>query len=327
MWEQYPEFSEKIKCVEAIIAENLKSRNEPLQSLLGDFSSNGGKKLRPALTILAADFGKRWDDKVLDAAAGIEILHMATLIHNDIIDDAAIRRGKPTINRTHGDKMAVYMGDFLLTRAVMLLSKTLPEERLEKIARGIKSVCEAEVEQFYNRFNLDVSLTTYLKRISRKTASLFAFSCAEGAFLSKCGKDIHAMLTKLGYYYGMAFQIQDDILNLTEKSDKTGKPEGDDILEGVVTLPFILALRKNTSFKDDIKKFFSPNSISREGVRCIIQEIKALGGICDAYGWIDRYLGRLQDLIELLPDKQARDILNNTILISLQKLIPMNKNT
>ena len=201
------------------------------------------------MTILASGFGKVWDNKVLKAAAGIEILHMATLVHDDIIDGAGLRRGKPTINRLHGDKMAVYMGDFLLTRAVMLLSKTLPKERLDRIASGIKSVCEAEVEQFYSRFNLDISLTTYLKRISRKTASIFAFSCSEGAFLSKCKEDHLKKLTKLGYYYGMAFQIRDDILDLTGDSKKTGKPEGNDIKEGVITLPLILALQKSKDLR------------------------------------------------------------------------------
>ena len=317
MWGLYPEVNRKLKQVKIIISESLKSRSKPFEDLLLDLSITGGKKLRPALTILASGFGKVWDDKILEAAAGIEILHMATLVHDDIIDDAGIRRGKPTINSLHGDKMAVYMGDYLLTRAVMLLSKTLPEDRLERIARGIKSVCEAEVEQFYNRFNLDISLTTYLKRISRKTASLFAFSCSEGAFLSKCKEEHCRSLTKLGYYYGMAFQIQDDILNLTGDSKKTGKPEGNDIKEGVITLPLILALRKSQSFKKNVRNIFSSGNISQEDIKKIIDWIKNLGGIEDAYDWIERYLKKLRDLMDLLPDKQVKKIMDETIKQSI----------
>lgn len=317
MWELYPEVNEKLNQVEEIISKSLKSRSKPFEALLLDLSITGGKKLRPALTILASGFGKAWDDKILEAAAGIEILHMATLVHDDIIDDAGIRRGKPTINSLHGDKMAVYMGDYLLTRAVMLLSKTLPEDRLERIARGIKSVCEAEVEQFYSRFNPDISLTTYLKRISRKTASLFAFSCSEGAFLSKCKKEHGIRLTKLGYYYGMAFQIQDDILNLIGDTKKTGKPEGNDIKEGVITLPLILALRKSQSFKDNVRDIFSSGNMSQEDVREIIDRIKNLGGIEEARGWIDRYLKKLRDLLDLLPDRQAKKIMDETIRRSM----------
>jgi len=317
VWGLYPEVNRKLKQVKIIISESLKSRSKPFEDLLLDLSITGGKKLRPALTILASGFGKVWDDKILEAAAGIEILHMATLVHDDIIDDAGIRRGKPTINSLHGDKMAVYMGDYLLTRAVMLLSKTLPEDRLERIARGIKSVCEAEVEQFYNRFNLDISLTTYLKRISRKTASLFAFSCSEGAFLSKCKEEHCRSLTKLGYYYGMAFQIQDDILNLTGDSKKTGKPEGNDIKEGVITLPLILALRKSQSFKKNVRNIFSSGNISQEDIKKIIDWIKNLGGIEDAYDWIERYLKKLRDLMDLLPDKQVKKIMDETIKQSI----------
>lgn len=317
MWELYPEVNEKIKQVEAIISESLKSRSKPFEALLLDLSITGGKKLRPALTILASGFGRVWNHRILEAAAGIEILHLATLVHDDIIDDAGMRRGKPTINSLHGDKMAVYMGDYLLTRAVMLLSKTLPEDRLERIARGIKSVCEAEVEQFYSRFNADISLTTYLKRISRKTASLFAFSCSEGAFLSKCSKEHIRRLTKLGYYYGMAFQIQDDILDLTGDSKKTGKPEGNDIKEGVVTLPLILALRKSQSFKENVRKLFSSGNMSQEDIRGIMDQVKELGGIAEARVWIGRYLEKLRDSMDFLPDRKAKKIMDETIRQSI----------
>lgn len=309
MWEQYPEVLNKIKQIDEIILGNLKSRSKPLEAILHDLPVYGGKKLRPALTILAAGFGKVWEDKILDTAAGIEILHMATLVHDDMIDNADIRRGEPTINRQHGDKMAVYMGDYLLTRAVMLLSKALPEDRLERIARGIKSVCEAEVEQFYSRFNLDISVVTYLKRISRKTSALFAFSCSEGAFLSKCREEHLRSLAKFGYYFGMAFQVKDDILNLTEETEKTGKPEGNDIKEGVITLPFILALRKSSDFTNEAKRIFSSGEMSRENVRQIICEIINLGGVRDAGGWIERYIDKARAQLNALPDIRAREIL------------------
>jgi len=213
VWHQYPELGENLDKVETIIESSLKSKNKPLEKLLKTLSNAGGKRLRPAFVILSAGFGKARDDRLWTAAAGIEILHMATLVHDDIIDDAGMRRGKPTINRLHGDKMAVYMGDYLLTRAVSLLSKAVPEKRLEQIAKGIKSICEAEVEQFYSRFDTGVSIVTYLKRIGRKTAAMFSFSCAEGAFLSKTPQKHVRNLAKFGFYYGMAFQIQDDILN------------------------------------------------------------------------------------------------------------------
>lgn len=309
MWEQYPEINDKMKRIELIIEENLKSRNKPLEDLLKSLASAGGKRLRPVFTILSAGFGKVKDEKILTTAAGIEILHMATLVHDDIIDDAGLRRGRPTINRTHGDKMAVYMGDYLLTRAVMLLSRTLPEERLEVLARGIKSICEAEVEQFYSRFQTDVSLVTYLKRIGRKTAAMFSFSCGEGAFISKCPQKYWRNLVKFGFYYGMAFQIQDDILNLTEDMAKTGKPKGNDIQEGVITLPFILALRKDATLRDSVRSMISNKKPDLKQIRWMIQEILRLDGIHDAQQWVHRYLNKGREILEPLPNKPEKKIL------------------
>ena len=156
---------------------------------------------------------------------------MATLIHDDIIDGADVRRGHPTINHLHGDKMAVYMGDYLLTRAVMLLSRAMPEERMERLARGIKSICEAEVEQFYSRFHYEISLVTYLKRIGRKTAMMFSYSCGEGAFLSKTPYE-YANLAKFGFIMEWHSKYR-TILQTNRDSAETGKPKGNDIQEGV----------------------------------------------------------------------------------------------
>lgn len=309
MWDRYPGVAAELVKVEAIIENNLKSKNKPLEQLLKTLSSAGGKRLRPAFVILSAGFGKTRDDTLLTAAAGIEILHMATLVHDDIIDDAGIRRGKPTINSLYGDKMAVYTGDFLLTRAVLLLSQAVPEKRLEQIARGIKSICEAEVEQFYSRFNAEVSLVTYLKRIGRKTAGMFSSSCAEGAYLSKTPRKLIRNLVKFGFYYGMAFQIQDDIMNLTQDIEKTGKPKGNDIQEGVITLPLILALRKSHQFRHEVENMLAGKKPEQKDIQWMVHEITRLGGIEQARVWVDRYVQRALNMLEPLPNKPEKNIL------------------
>lgn len=309
MWDRYPEVGANLDKVETIIKNNLRSKNKPLEELLITLSNAGGKRLRPAFVILSAGFGKTRDDKLLTAAAGIEILHMATLVHDDIIDDAGVRRGKPTINRLHGDKLAVYTGDFLLTRAVSLLSKAVPEKRLEQIAKGIKSICEAEVEQYYSRFHCEVSRVTYLKRIGRKTAAMFSYSCAEGAFLSKTPEKFVRNLAKFGFYYGMAFQIQDDILNLTQGIEKTGKPKGNDIQEGVITLPLILALRKSKEFGSSVEQMLAGKKLEQKDIGWIIREIARLGGIEEARAWIGRYVQKALKMLEPLPNKPQKQIL------------------
>lgn len=317
IWDRYPEISEKLETVEAIIEKNLKCRSKPLEKLLQSLSA-GGKRLRPAFTILSAGFGKQQNDKIYDAAAGIEVLHMATLVHDDIIDEAGMRRGRPTANSMYGDKMSVYVGDYLLSRAVLLLSRALPDDRLENIARGLKSICEAEIEQFFSRFNLDVSLFQYLKRIGRKTSALFAFSCGEGAYLSGCNEKVQRNLVKFGFYFGMAFQMYDDILNIAVDSAESGKPRGNDIKEGIITIPFILALRKDTGFAREARRMMAGNAVKDSDVEVIIDKIIRLGGIEDTRAWIDRYLQKADAELKLLPNKREKEILRD-IMSSLRK--------
>jgi heptaprenyl diphosphate synthase len=309
VWEQYPEIRDRLEKVELVIEQNLKSKVKPMEELLYALSNAGGKRLRPAFVILSSGFGNNGDDNILNAAAGIEILHMATLIHDDIIDGADVRRGHPTINHLHGDKMAVYMGDYLLTRAVMLLSRAMPEERMERLTRGIKSICEAEVEQFYSRFHYEISLVTYLKRIGRKTAMMFSYSCGEGAFLSKTPYEYARILAKFGFYYGMAFQIQDDITNLTRDSAETGKPKGNDIQEGVITLPFILAMRNSSDLKECVKQMFLEGKPEHKDIMWITREILHAGGIDGARTWIERYRQKAKSMLMSLPNRREKEIL------------------
>jgi len=317
LWDNYPEISRKLEKVEAIIQNNLKSRSKPFEEFLQTLAT-GGKRLRPAFTILSAGFGKEQSDKIYEAAAGIEILHMATLVHDDIIDEADMRRGKPTANRLYGGKTSVYMGDYLLARAVLLLSKTLPEDRLEKVARGLKSICEAEIEQFFSRFDLNISLLRYLKRIGRKTSALFAFSCGEGAFLSGCDEKVQRNLVKFGFYFGMAFQMYDDILNLTGDVSETGKPRGNDIKEGIITIPFIMAMRKNTVFAEKAYRIMAGKTVKDEDLKLIMEEIIKSGGIEDTHAWIDRCLGKADAMLEPLPDVPEKQIFRD-IMSTLKK--------
>lgn len=317
LWDNYPEIKRKLEKVETIIQKNLKCKSKPFEEFLMNLAS-GGKRLRPAFTVLSSGFGKKQNDKIYEAAAGIEILHMATLVHDDIIDEADMRRGKPTANKLYGDKTSVYMGDFLLARAVLLLSKTLPEDRLEKVARGLKSVCEAEIEQFFSRFDLNISLFKYLKRIGRKTAALFAFSCGEGAFLSECDENIQRNLVKFGFHFGLAFQMYDDVLNLVGDVSETGKPRGNDIKEGIITIPFILALRKNSAFARKVSGIMYEKTVKDENLKEIVEEIVKLGGIEDTRLWIDRCLRKADSMLEPLPDVPEKAVFRD-IMLTLRK--------
>jgi len=170
LWSSYPEILTDLALVEDDIKKNTHSKNIVLQEIISGLFNAGGKRLRPAFVVIASKFGKHGKSnkkKVISIASAIEILHTATLVHDDIVDKSKIRRGHPTIFQTHGSNIALYAGDLLYTRSVLALSKDIPVDRLETIARAIKILCEGEIDQYLDRKNLNISVLSYLKSIAR----------------------------------------------------------------------------------------------------------------------------------------------------------------
>ncbi|MBC7960074.1 MAG: polyprenyl synthetase family protein, partial [Vallitaleaceae bacterium] len=203
IWEQYPEIKDKLAKVDEIINTSIKSRNKLLREINEGLLKSGGKRLRPALTILSAGFGEYEDAKLLRVAGAIEVLHTATLVHDDIIDRAKLRRGRITVNDKFGAEMAVYTGDYLFTKAILMLADSMSSDKMEIVARAIKNICEGEVDQYESKYKSDISILSYLKRINRKTAILFAASCGLGGFCSDCDDKTTKQLIKVGGFYGM----------------------------------------------------------------------------------------------------------------------------
>ncbi len=227
--------------------------NRPMiNHAVDDLIKGGGKKLRPFLMFLAASFGDYDKKVILDLASGLEILHMASLVHDDIIDDAELRRGQKTAQKRFGKKEAVFIGDFLLTKTFDILFDHLDKDTLKKISKNVRLICEGEIEQAEKAFDFKINIKDYFKRIRHKTALLFALSSYLGAYVSGIrGKRLNT-LYKLGLEIGMAFQIQDDILDFEGEEKQTGKKLAQDLREGIVTLPVILLLKKD-KYKEKYK--------------------------------------------------------------------------
>jgi heptaprenyl diphosphate synthase len=230
------------------IDENIKNitvSNRPIINYaVDDLIKGGGKKLRPFLLFLAASFGD-YDKKVLlDLGSGIEILHMASLVHDDIIDNAELRRGQETAQKKFGKKEAVFIGDYLLTKTFDILFDHLDRDTLKRISKNVRLICEGEIEQSEKAFDFQITIKDYFKRIRHKTALLFALSSYLGAYVSGIREKKLNILYKLGLEIGMAFQIQDDILDFEGEEKHTGKKLAQDLREGIVTLPVILLLNK-----------------------------------------------------------------------------------
>ena len=304
--------------IENYIKQNIKSRNKLLTNIATELIESGGKRLRPALTVISAKFGNFDRTKIVSIAAALEVLHMATLVHDDIIDRSKLRRGKATVFEKHGPDMAVYIGDYLFTKALLMLSVDVPSENMrqnmEQVAGSIKSICEGEVDQFQDRFNLDTTVYMYLKRIKRKTAVLFAAACALGSHMSECSENTVRSLYKFGLFLGMAFQIRDDINDFYLESEDTGKSAGIDITKGVITLPVIYSLKKEKSLKDIILSFSEKNNKNlQQDVLLLGEIIRKSGGVEKSIKMLDRYIDKGMGMLETLPENEHRKILEDII--------------
>lgn len=205
-----------------------------------------GKRLRPALVLLS--FGESNDsgkDQALDAAVAIELIHTATLLHDDVIDQSATRRGKASINYRWSNLVSVLMGDYLLAKAFKILVQTRIAPLLNAVSRATERVSIGELLQIQERGNHDLSEEVYLKIIADKTASLFSVACQSGAIARGAEEKTQQIYQRFGEDFGISFQIVDDLLDLIGDKEKTGKELGNDLQEGKITLPLIHALARS----------------------------------------------------------------------------------
>ncbi|MGM0411584.1 MAG: polyprenyl synthetase family protein, partial [Bacillota bacterium] len=241
MWKKkkYKKIKEEIDENILIITQNNSSL---IQESINDLVKSGGKRLRPLLVLLASKFGNIEKNKIYEIAAGIEIFHMSTLVHDDIIDKASIRRGAETAQKKFGNKMAVFIGDYLLSKTLEIFEKNLSSHSKKKLSKIVRLICEGEIAQHNNKFNYNLTVVDYFRRIRKKTALLFAYSMYLGAYESNVrGKKLHH-LYNFGLEMGMAFQIEDDLLDFSGDKDLAGKKVNQDLKNGIYTLPVILLL-------------------------------------------------------------------------------------
>ena len=202
----------------------------------------GCKRLRPLLVLLSAWRDDTNWEPVIDVATAAELLHTASLIHDDIIDRAESRRGLPTISKLYGNHTAVMAGDYLFARAITLLSKNNTSRALPLLAESIQSMCEGIIEEAASLFDYRVNEEDYLSRIYKKTASLVAACCGSGALVSGAPQEEVATMMDYGRYLGLSYQIVDDILDFISDDETLGKPAGSDLSQGILTLPVIYLL-------------------------------------------------------------------------------------
>lgn len=297
---------EDLAIVEQELSAVLKSHNELLNETSSHLFRAGGKRLRPAFALLAARFHDYHLEKVLPLAVALELVHMATLVHDDVVDGAGMRRGMPTVKALWGNRVSTHTGDYLLAKAMILVSAYKEPLILDVLAHTCVKMCEGEIIQLSGVNRSD--LRDYLRRIRCKTALLIRASCQLGAVATGAPPSIYDALGRFGYCLGMAFQITDDVLDMVADEKELGKPVGGDLRQGIITLPVILALAKSSE-KEKLLALVNKVDKTVDDIHEAIRLTKETGGVQEALGVAEKYLQKAAGYLNTLPDIPARQSL------------------
>lgn len=245
-----------LDAIETALKDNLSSENPVAEELLEHLLLSAGKRIRPLLTILCARLGGN-ESQSLNLACAVEYLHAASLLHDDILDEAQYRRGKPAAHHIWGNTLTVLGGDFLMARSTKLVTDLEQAEITHKMAKLAENIIQGELYEITSKHNLYLLEQEYYRIIQGKTASLFQAACECGSILGGCTPQEIVVLGQYGLHLGMAFQIADDIADYCSNSTIQGKLPGNDLRESKATLPLILALNKATpAQKEMLEAFF-----------------------------------------------------------------------
>ncbi len=283
-----------------------------VSEMVAEIVKAGGKRLRPIILLLAGRAFSADLERLVTAAAGVELLHIASLIHDDSIDRAAIRRGKPTLNSMLSSGAVILVGDYLFAQSAMLAAATNINRVVSIFAATLGDICDGQLREMFDAHRLDQSEEQYHRRIYGKTASLFAGSAEMGAVIGEASDREVQALREFGRNFGMAFQIMDDVLDLRESSGELGKPSGNDLRQGTVTLPIMHFANTLSAQSADARLLSAiiageeddPSQIDR-----LIAAIRRSGAIESAVRAAEAFVNDALEALEAVPDPSTRSML------------------
>jgi octaprenyl-diphosphate synthase len=277
-----------------------------------------GKQMRPLFVFLSAGSTGQITEATHRGAALIELLHTATLVHDDVVDDAHYRRGFFSINALWKNKIAVLVGDFLLSRGLLLSVEHGDFDLLKIVSEAVREMSEGELLQMEKARRLDIDESIYYEVIRKKTASLITSCCRVGAASSGADTDTIKLMGEFGEAVGMAFQIKDDLFDYG--TEEIGKPTGIDIKEKKMTLPLIYALSKaSSSEKSHIKSLVKQSEKSNKAVAEVIQFVKSRGGIEYAVSVMEKYHSKANSILDKLPDTPHKTSLRELVQFTIER--------
>lgn len=315
-WKDEPVIASELEEVNSLINLVI-SRSHPfVRKHLVAGIQPGGKMLRPALVLIGARLG---DASKLSTAKNIgsviEMIHVASLIHDDIIDSASMRRGIPTLHSQVGIKQAVLAGDYLLSKAMSLVERQEGDLKPATVAHAFSRLCQSELEQDATQGDFSIPISVYLRRIAGKTATLFALSAYAGAAVTSAPKPLQYSMHRIGYLLGMAFQIQDDILDYQGKTYQLGKNSKTDLLNGIPTLPLIEALEIENSIEKEgaLSQLLKKKRLKKRDLVKASQLVVELGGVEKSEELAVQYIERAKQNIATLQHSEVERLLSNML--------------
>ena len=312
---------EKLALVEEKIKNQLVSKIDLVQTMANYHLNTKGKRLRALLTLGSAKLcGYLKGGRDINLAACVELIHAATLIHDDVIDNGEIRRGKKTLNSVWGNQSSILIGDYLLSRCFEMMVEDENLEVLKLLSSTSAKIAQGEILQLQHKGEIDMLEETYFKIISSKTAELFAAATKVGAILGNKNNKIKDALGFYGKNLGLTFQIADDTLDYNSNLNLFGKKIGNDFFEGKITLPIILLSQKaNSSEKNQIKEFFSKKNRDEKNFQIILKLIKKYNIVKECYKKAEHFINLASNSLSILENSEEKQIFENLTSFSLER--------
>ncbi len=303
-----------LEVVDHTFQERATSGLELLNSAATHALNSPGKRLRTALTLLSGKLINYRFEKLLPLSVAFEMVHLATLVHDDIIDNASTRRGLPTVNARYGNNVAILLGDYLFAKTAGLIAE-VEDFRIDRLfSETVATVCEGTIFELLSSHRMDLSIDHYLERINYKTACLISACCKGGAIVGG-GTDAQiALMTQYGVNLGIAFQIVDDILDYTGSPTTIGKPTGNDLRQGLVTLPLLYALRNEQNGRvERVERIMNQKKPSDAEIDTVVRWVNATNAISESLELARHYAARATALLSEFPASPERAVLMEVV--------------
>ncbi len=299
-----------LEAVEETIKQHLKNDIKLITTVGTHILDSGGKRLRPALLLLTSKLLKNSSKNRIPIATAIEFIHTATLLHDDVVDNSELRRGKSSANTIWGNEASVLVGDFLFAKAFSLMVDCNDLSVLEIMSTATKELAEGEIFELIKTGDLQINIDDYFEIISKKTAVLFAAACEVSAVLADSSVEDKELLKNFGYNIGISFQLVDDALDYISTDEELGKKIGIDIEEGKVTFPLIYALKKaDDKLKHRVKEVFYKDNITKEDIIYIKNFVLESGGADAAINEAKTILEKSVNFLSSFENNEAKDVL------------------